>query len=307
MVSLLKKYGRVSNKEYLFRIKAGEIRTILFSGEQIELDGEPCILAVTNDITEYKRIEAQAHEVANLRELDRLRTELLANVSHELRTPLASIKGFATMLMDYDKRLTAQEKREYLETIDKNTDRLVELIEQLLEMSRLGSGMLAIKKLPSSIINLCQTVIGEVRVRAPLHNFVLDLPPQLPMINIDERRIRQVLDNVINNAIKYSNTGTEITLRVRTTDSEMIFSVTDHGIGIPEKDLPRLFQRMFHPERGQKTGVTGAGLGLSISKGLIEAHGGKIWIKSKEGVGTSCFFSLPIIAEPESNIAEMRA
>ncbi|OGN94622.1 MAG: hypothetical protein A2Y89_05285 [Chloroflexi bacterium RBG_13_51_18] len=294
MVEQMKKHGRVSNKEYSLRTKSGEIRTMLFSADKIELEGDPCLLAVTNDITDYKRIEAQALEADNLRQVDKLRTELLANVSHELRTPLASIKGFATMLMDYDKRLTPQEKREYLETIDKNSDRLVELIEQLLEMSRLGVGMLSIKKAPADIITLCQTVIAEARVRASAHIFTSDLPTKLPIINIDGRRIRQVLDNVIDNAVKYSNPGTEITLSVHKANNEILFTVTDRGAGIPKSDLPRLFQRQFHSTRGQKSGVAGAGLGLSICKGLIEAHGGKIWIESEEGVGTKCFFTLPI-------------
>ena len=294
MLKKLKEEGRVSNEEYLFRNKAGEIRTMLFSAEEIEYDGEPCVLAVTNDITDYKRMEVQALEAENLRQVDRLRTELLANVSHELRTPLASIKGFATMLMDYDKRLTSLEKREYLETIDKNADRLVELIEQLLEMSRLGVGMLSIKKAPADIIILCQTILAEARVRAPEHIFTSNLPQKLPKINIDDRRIRQVLDNVIDNAVKYSNPGTEIALSVRKTGNEILFTVTDHGIGISKKDLPRIFSRMFHSPRGQKSGVPGAGLGLSICKGLIEVHGGKIWIESEEGVGTRCFFTLPM-------------
>jgi PAS domain S-box-containing protein len=294
MINQLKKYGRVSNKEYSYRTKSGDIRTMLWSSDQIELDGEPCVLAVTVDITDYKLMEAKALEVENLKQVDRLRTELLANVSHELRTPLASIKGFATMLLDYGKRLTSGEKQEYLETIDKNADRLVELIEQLLEMSRLGAGMLSIKKAPADIINLCQTVISEALIRAPEYIFKSDLPTKLPKINIDDRRIRQVLDNIIDNAVKYSNPGTEISLSVQKIDSELLFNITDHGAGIRKSDMPRLFQRMFHSTRGQKFGVAGAGLGLSICKGLIEAHGGRIWIESEEGVGTRCFFTLPL-------------
>jgi PAS domain S-box-containing protein len=306
MIRQLKEQGRVSNVEYLHRTKSGDILTILFSAEPIEFGDEPCVLIVTTDITEYKRMEAQAHEVANLRELDRLRTELLANVSHELRTPLASIKGFATMLLDYEKRLKAQEKREYLETIDKNTDRLVELIEQLLEMSRLGSGMLSIKKSPTNIIKLCETVVNEARVRSPDHKYILNLPHQLPPINIDHRRIRQVLDNVLDNAVKYSSAGTEITLSVHKNNKKMLFTVTDHGIGIPEKDMPRLFERMFHSTQGRRKGIVGAGLGLSICKGLIEAHGGKIWIESKEGVGTSCYFALPFSPATKDDKIEIR-
>jgi PAS domain S-box-containing protein len=301
MIDRLKKYGRVSNKEYLFRTKSGEIHTMLFSTDQIELDGEPCVLAVTNDITDYKRMEVQALEAENLKQVDKLRTELLANVSHELRTPLASIKGFATMLIDYDKRLTSSEKREYLETIDKNADRLVELIEQLLEMSRLGVGMLSIKKAPTDIVVLCQTVISEARARAPGHIFKSDLPLKLPKTSIDDRRIRQVLDHIIDNAVKYSNPGTEIALSVKKMNIDILFTVTDHGVGIPKSDLPRVFNRMFHSTRGQKTGVDGAGLGLSICKGLIEAHGGKIWLESEEGVGTKCFFTLPVDTINEGN------
>lgn len=294
MIHQLKEQGRVSNVEYHHRVKSGEIRTFLFSAERIEFDGKPCVLAFNNDITDYKKMKAQAQEVANLRELERLRTELFANVSHELRTPLASIKGFTTMLIDYEKRLGVKEKREYLETIDKNTDRMVELIEQLLEMSRLGSGLLSIKKSPTNVISLCRSVITEARVRAPEYKFTLDIPSKLPPVDMDDRRIHQVLDNVLDNSVKYSDAGTEIAIAVRKAGKDILFSVTDHGVGIAEKDLPRLFQRMFHGAQKQKTGFVGAGLGLSICKGLVEAHGGKIWVESQEGVGTRCYFTLPI-------------
>jgi PAS domain S-box-containing protein len=295
----LKERGRISNEEYQFRTKSGEIRTVLFSAEPIEFEGEHCILSITNDITGYKQMEDQAREANNLREVDRLRTELLANVSHELRTPLASIKGFATMLIDYEKRLKYHEKREYLETIDKNADRLIELIEQLLEMSRLGVGMLSIRKNPADVINLCQNIISEARVRSPDHIFRLDLPPRLPRISIDDKRIRQVLDNVIDNAVKYSDTGTEIALSVHKNRAEMHFTVTDHGSGISKDDLPRVFERTFHSGRGQKSGVPGAGLGLTICKALIEAHEGRIWIESEEGAGTKCFITLPLKTGPD--------
>ncbi|OGO01989.1 MAG: hypothetical protein A2Y90_01145 [Chloroflexi bacterium RBG_13_52_12] len=302
MMRKLQEHGRLRNEEISFITKSGEIRSVLFSAELIECEGELCVLSVTNDITDYKRIEAQALEAENLRAVDRLRTELLANVSHELRTPLASIKGFATMLLDYDKRLTQLEKREYLETIDKNADRLVELIEQLLEMSRLGAGILSIRKMPVNIIGLCQTIIAEARVRAPDHKYVLDLPRRLPQIDVDDRRIRQVLDNIIDNAVKYSSAGNEIILSIRKNGDKLLFTVTDHGIGIPAKELPHVFDRMFHSARGQKSGVPGAGLGLSICKGLVEAHGGEIWLESEEGAGTRCFFTLPLIAKPVSVI-----
>ena len=122
----------------------------------------------------------------------------------------------------------------------------------------------------------------------------MDLPSKLPRVNIDDNRIRQVLDNIIDNAIKYSDTGTEITLSIRKNRDEMLFTVTDHGAGIAKNELPHVFDRMFHSPRGQKSGLPGAGLGLAICQGLVEAHGGKIWIESEEGEGTRCFFTIPL-------------
>jgi len=279
--------------EIQYKCKDGEWIWLQIRGSLLRIHNIPVgIQIIGEDITERKQAEKQAREAEHLRELDRLRTELLANISHELRTPLASIKGFATMLLDYDRRLKRHEKRDYLETIDKNTDHLIELIEQLLEMSRLEAGMLSIDKAPTNIIRLCREVIAEVRIRASTHQFTLDIPARLPVVNVDGRRVRQVLDNIIDNSVKYSDGGTEVNLAVRRKGPELLFTVTDHGIGIPRNDLSRVFNRMFHSPK--KPGAVGAGLGLSICKGLVEAHGGRIWIESDEGKGTRCFFTLPL-------------
>jgi len=229
-----------------------------------------------------------------LRDLDRLRTDLLANVSHELRTPLASIKGFSTMLLDYDKRLKHDKKRNYLESIDKSTDKLKELIDQLLDMSRLEAGMMALNKQYTDIEKLLQDTVVEAQVRLPTHRLSLDLIDGLPEVNIDPMRIRQVLDNIINNAVKYSPAGTEVVVAVRRVGNGLLTSVIDQGVGIPKEDHERVFERMYRSQKGQISGVRGAGLGLSICKGLVEAHDGRIWIESEEGKGTKCCFTLPI-------------
>ncbi|MFA5308551.1 MAG: PAS domain S-box protein [Dehalococcoidales bacterium] len=296
-VQILRQEGRIRNQEYVFRNKSGGTRNYLLSAEMIEYEGEICVLVVTNDITDYKRMRAQVLEAENLKEVDRLRSELLANVSHELRTPLASIKGFATMLLDYGNRLKSPEKRGYLETIDKNTDRLVELIEQLIEMSRMGAGMLSIRKTSVNVSQLCKSALSQARKESPGYSFVQDITPRLPRVNADVQRIRQVLDNVLDNAVKYSRPGVEITLSVRRSGEEMLFTVADCGIGIPKDDLPHIFERIFNAPRRQKSAVPGAGLGLPMCKALITAHGGRIWIESEEGVGTRCFFTLPLNAE----------
>jgi PAS domain S-box-containing protein len=301
MFRTMAEQGRVSKKEYLFRTKSGEIRTWLFSAMPVTIADVPCLMGVSIDITDQKLIEAKVQEAENLKEVERLRRELLSNVSHELRTPLASIKGFASILIDYNKRLKAKEKLEYLVTIDNNADRMVELIEQLLEVSRLGAGMVSIHKKPTDIKGLCRATITAARKRASGHLFLLNLPKKMPLIDLDEDRIRQVLDHVIDNAVKYSKPGTQITLSVRKTTDDVIFVVADQGSGISDEDMPHIFERMFTSPNRSKSGVSGAGLGLTISKGLIEAHHGKIWIESKVGVGSKCFFTLPLTsstAEP---------
>jgi PAS domain S-box-containing protein len=299
MYRSLKEKGRILEKEYQFRTKSGEVRTWLFSGEPIVISGEKCLMGVAMDITERKLIEAQALEAGNLRKVDSLRRELLANVSHELRTPLAGIKGFTTMLMDYGKRLKSDEKREYLETINYNADLLAALIEQLIEMSRLGAGMLTIDKEPTDVIDLCQIVINGARARSATHNFTLDIPGKLPLIDIDGKRIHQVLDNLLDNAVKYSSSGTEVNLSVVVNDGNLMFTITDHGFGISPEESPHVFDRLFSSQNKIKYGIRGAGLGLPICKGLIEAHGGKIWFESKYGVGTSFFFTLPVKSQKE--------
>jgi len=291
---MLQEHGSISNAEIKFRMKSGELRDFLLSAELISLSGETCILVVLIDITERKRAQEQERETQNLRELNRLRTELLANVSHELRTPLASIKGFTTVMMDYDNKLNSDEKRDYLEIIDNNTDRLSELIEQLLVMSRLGAGTLTIEKSPNHIEQLCQDVIAEAKVWASDYQFTIDIPSTLPRAHIDARRIRQVINNLIENAVKNSERGSKINISARENADMILMTITDEGLGISKKDQPRIFDRMFHADRNHKSGASGAGLGLSICKGLVEAHDGRIWIESEEGKGTRCFFTLPI-------------
>ena len=286
-------YGK-GEVETQFVCKNGNVIDVLLISTPLNPeDLSAGVIATMMDITERKKAEIQQRETKNLRELDKLRTELLANVSHELRTPLASIKGFTTVLEDYDEKLAPEEKQEYLQIIDHNTDRLSELIEQLLVMSRLGAGMLTIDKSSNDINILCQEVISEAKIRSPEYQFTLNVPARLPKVHIDTKRIRQVLDNLIDNAVKNSSAGTEISVAARKSNGEIMVTVTDEGTGISRKDKPRIFDRMFHTERNHKPGVTGAGLGLSICKGLIEAHKGRIWIESEEGKGTRCFFTLP--------------
>ncbi len=246
------------------------------------------------DITERKRVEERIREAEILKKLDRLRTELLANVSHELRTPLTTIKGYTTMLLDYDTRLRHNEKRRYLESIDKAVNRLVRLIDQLIDMSRLEAGLMEMEKAITSISKLVREAVVETQIRAPRRKLVLNLPKRLPRVNIDARHIREVLDNLIDNAIKYSGEGQEIVVKVRRVRRKLLISIADQGVGIPADELERVFSRMYRSKQRLSDEPGGMGLGLAICQRLVAAHGGRIWVKSEEGKGSTFFFTLPL-------------
>ena len=252
------------------------------------------LLALIAQVVERKQIEKKMVEYE---ELDKLKDSLLSTVSHELRTPLAIIKGYSTMLVDYDRRLKSVEKRGCLQSIDRATDRLTELVDHLLDMSRLEAGLLRLDKQPTAISKLMEQTVAEAKLRAPSREIVLKLTKRLPMMDIDARRIRQVLDNIIDNAIKYSEEGTRVVIQTRQMESELQVSVADQGIGIPAADLERVFDRMYRIEQRLTPETGGVGLGLAICRGLVEAHGGRIWVESKLGRGSTFCFTLPLDTE----------
>ena len=260
-------------------------------------------------------IERELHEAENRRErkhlerrvveyeeLNKLKSNLLSTVSHELRTPLTTIKGYSTMLLDYDRRLEQDEKQEYLSAIDRATDRMTELIDHLLDMSRLEAGLLKLDKTSTNIMALLWTAVAEARLRTPGYKIVLNLPKAVLKLNVDGRRIRQVVDNLIENATKYSAEGGTVTIEAQSQDSELVISVADQGIGIPRENLEKIFDRMFNLEHRLAQDPGGLGLGLALCKALVEAHGGRIWVESELGKGSVFNFALPqeAIAEGEA-------
>jgi len=218
---------------------------------------------------------------------------LISTVCHELRTPLAIIRGYTSLLLDYDDSLENTEKHEYVESIDKATNRLVELVDDILDMSRLEAGMLRLEKTSIALTELTREAVSEAQLRAPDYRIIFITEQDIPCIHIDVRRIRQVLDNILDNAIKYSKEGTDITVRLTMRENDLLVSISDNGIGIPPCDLEKVFQRMFRLERQVTTGSKGIGLGLTICRGLVEAHGGSIWLNSEEGMGSTVYFTLP--------------
>ncbi len=277
--------------EYRILSKTGQIKWVMQTVSAIYYQGREAILGNLTDLTERKYLE---RKVIEYEELNKLKTDLLATVSHELRTPLATIKGYSTMILDYFSKLGSDEIKDYLKSIDNSTDRLAKLVDNLLDTSRMESGLLKLEKGSTSISKLVRQVAAEACVRANQYNIVLRLGKRLPRANIDAKRIRQVLDNLIDNAVKYSPLGTEVLISARQAGQEMVISVADQGKGIPAEELTNVFDRMYRIEQRLTSGVDGIGLGLYICQRLVEAHGGRIWAESKIGEGSTIYFTLPL-------------
>ncbi|MBV9579918.1 MAG: GAF domain-containing protein [Chloroflexi bacterium] len=240
----------------------------------------------------------ETRKVAALRELDRMKTELLGTVSHELRTPLGSIKGYATTLLTHGNKLRKDEQREFLEIIDSEADRLRDLIENLLDLSRLEAGVLRIDRQPTRLGNSVREVVRKVELASPTHAFVLEWPADDPMVNADQKRIYQVIQNLMTNAVKYSPDGGCITVSGRVERRELAISVADEGLGIPEAEIDKIFDRFHRVQTEVSRNIGGTGLGLAICKGLVEAHGGQISASSAgESHGSTFSFTLPLLVE----------
>jgi PAS domain S-box-containing protein len=232
-------------------------------------------------------------DVTRERESEAMKSQLLSTVSHELRTPLASIKGFATTLLRQDVKWDEATQRDFLRIIEEETDRLAEIIDNLLDMSQIEAGALRIAKEPTQLRQMIREVVDEMRMRTEAHYFVVDLPAELPRVLVDPRRIRQVLHNLIGNAIKYSKGG-QITVSCEVEGDHIVVSVSDQGEGIPPQYVEKIFERFFQIDGASTRRVGGSGLGLSISRGIIEAHDGRIWVESVAGQGSTFRFTLPL-------------
>jgi len=245
-------------------------------------------------VIEKSQLTKEAEEARALHEADRLRSQFISSVSHELRTPLTLIKGYATSLLRQNVSWDENTQREFLLVIDEKTDELRDLIDKLLLSAKLEAGALKLEKEPLLISRLAQKIVEEIGPRAKKHKFTIKFAPSLPVIEADVRCIEQVLRNLIENAIKYSPEGGKIVISGEVKDSKIIASVSDEGIGIPPEHRDKVFERFHRVDNPLTSGVPGSGLGLSIVKGHIEAHGGEVWLESMVGKGSQFYFSLPL-------------
>jgi len=215
-------------------------------------------------------------------------------LSHEMRTPLASIKGYATALLLDEVAWDAETQREYLNVIVEESDKLTEIISDLLESAIIDAGLLKIERQPTRLARLVQEVADDVSRRTDQHQFLLSFAPTIPILDLDSSRIRRLLFNLLDNAVKYSPGGGLIVVRGEAVGDECVVSVADQGVGIAPQNLNRLFERFFRVKAAAGKHVVGSGLGLPIARSIVEAHGGRIWAESKVGQGSCFYFTLPL-------------
>jgi len=248
---------------------------------------EPVALVVHQDVTALK-------------EAERLKDEFIGIAAHELRSPLAVVRGFAQMLIMQTRRGKGPELAEWqmeaIQDIDQATNRLVELTEDLLDVTRLQAGRLELHIEPTDLVALVQRIVARFRVTTEQHRISVNATPEHIVIMADPRRIEQVLSNLMNNAIKYSPGGGDIDISVREdqTDKAALLSVHDNGIGIPVQQQNRIFSRFVRADNAYAHNIGGTGLGLYLCRELVERHGGRIWFESVEGQGSTFFISLPL-------------
>jgi signal transduction histidine kinase len=226
---------------------------------------------------------------------EQFRSELISLASHELRAPLTSIRGYAHTLVREFGHLSEGTQREFLEGIASQSDRLSHLVSDLLDMSQIDEGRLRIELHAVAPQQLCEDAVSTVSHPALTHVLRLEVAPGLPEVLADPGRIRQVLTNLISNAIKFSPERSEIVVGARRTDHAVEFHVTDRGVGIPREEQGRLFSRFHRAASAHAPETPGAGLGLYISRAIVDSHGGAMDFRSDLGSGSTFFFTLPTL------------
>jgi signal transduction histidine kinase len=237
-------------------------------------------------------IIASVRDVSRFREAEEMQSTFVSVISHELKTPVALIKGYVGTLRREDVRWDSKVVQDSLEVIEEEADHLSELIENLLDASRLEAGALAINASDLSLPRLTERIVERFRTQTDKHKIMVDFPEDFPIILADEQRIGQVLLNLLSNAVKYSPKGGEIRIQGQVRPEHVVVCVQDQGPGIPPGDIPHIFDRFYRAGETART-TKGAGLGLYLTRAILEAHGGSIWVDPQYKEGAGICFSLP--------------
>jgi len=235
------------------------------------------------------------HDISELRRLERVRRDFVANVSHEFKTPLTAIQGFAETLLAgaLDDR---ENRQRFVGIIRDHARRLARLTDDLLKLSLIEAGRLELEFQPVAVGELIRACVETTRLRAEQkqQSLQVECPADLPSARGDPRRLQEVLQNLLDNAVQYTSPGGRIAVRARAAEGAVVITVSDTGIGIPQADQARIFERFYRVDAARSREVEGTGLGLAIARHIVEAHGGRIWVESTVGQGSDFHFSLPV-------------
>ena len=274
--------GRVQNLEYTLQHQSERSIRVLLSAEQIDIQGQPCIIAILKDITERHAIE-------------RMKNEFISIVSHELRTPLTAIRGFLGLLSTgmYDQK--PEKAKRMIDLALTNSDRLVRLVNDILDLERLDSGKVPLVMETCNSVALIQKAVDGIQGIADQATIALSVASISVEVWASPDAIIQTLTNLISNAIKFSSPGKTIWISVTLSGNYLLFSVRDRGRGIPPDKLDTIFERFQQVDVSDSRQKCGTGLGLAICQSIVQQHGGQIWAQSILGEGSTFYFTLPLL------------
>lgn len=273
--------GFVRNQELEFQTKSGQIKTVLLSLELIELGGTKCTLQILNDITERKRLE----------------NEFISLVSHELRTPMSSTIGALDLLNSGQLGTLSDRGKQILQVAIRNTERLIRLVNDILDLERMKSGKIAIQPVKCDLEPLLIQAMETMQAMAEQAEVQLQLETRAIAIKVDPDRILQTLTNLLSNGIKFTEPGGTVKLRAEIDSDRCHITVRDTGRGIPSDKLQSIFERFQQVDASDSRSKGGTGLGLAICRHIVERHNGKIWVESVLGKGSTFHIELPLIAD----------
>lgn len=280
------KVKSLSRKEVMLREKVYLELTTVFLETESEEKGT---LIIMHDVSREKLIES-------------LKTEFVSIAAHQLRTPLSAIKWTTSMILDGDVGTINSEQKDFLEKIYESNERMVHLINDLLNVSRIEEGRFLYKQEPSQMEDLVKALISssEELLNMKKIKFELETPETLlPKVYVDKEKISIVIQNLLENAVKYTQERGSIKISLKKTNSSILFKIKDSGVGIPKSQQNRMFSKFFRAENVVRMETEGTGLGLYTSKNIVEAHKGRIWFESEENKGTTFFVEIPYIKEKQ--------
>lgn len=279
------------------RVSAAESRTYA-EGDIVRRSGPPITVGITatplyDEGGQLARAILNVVDITRFRQAEELKSTFVSVVSHELKTPVALIKGYAETLLREDADWDRETMQESLGVIAEEADHLTHLIDSLLEASRIQAGGLKLEPTDVHLPRLVEKVVDGFRTQTQIHTFELDFPDDFPTVWGDPERLREVLSNLVSNAVKYSPDGGTIWTGGRVDGRGVTVYVADQGIGIPPEEQGRIFDRFHRVETGLHRRTEGTGLGLYLVKAIVEAHGGRVWVESAPGRGSIFMFTLP--------------